>query len=82
MYGGSGFVISAAALEKLVHRKTGTYGEYTELSLSAQYADLIKGGDCGDTVLGWVLNEKGVKLLGVWPMFNPHALHSIPFGEV
>lgn len=81
-YGGSGFIISAAAMRKLVHRKTGAYGEYIQPSLSAQYEDIIRGTDCGDTVIGWALYEKGVKLSGLWPMFNAHALHSIPFDEM
>lgn len=80
-YGGSGFIISAAAMQKLVHRKTGLYNEYIEPSLSAQYGDLIRATHCGDTVIGWVLYEKGVRLSGLWPMFNPHPLHSVPFDE-
>jgi hypothetical protein len=80
-YGGSGFIISAAAMQKLVYRKTGAYGEFIQPSLSAQYEDIIRGTDCGDTVVGWALYEKGVKLSGLWPMFNAHALHSIPFDE-
>ena len=79
-YGGAGFVLSFAAIEKLVSRKIGSHGAYLQPSLSMQYEDLIKNDRCGDSVLGWALYEKGVKLMGMWPMFNPHALHSVPFG--
>ena len=81
-YGGSGYIISAAALQKLVYRETGAFREYIQPSLSAQYADLIRGTDCGDTVVGWALYQKGINLSGAFPMFNPHALHSVPFDEM
>ncbi|KAE8347585.1 hypothetical protein BDV24DRAFT_121044 [Aspergillus arachidicola] len=78
-YGGAGFVLSGGAMKKMVHRHHGSMGEYVEPSLSLQYEDIVKGDCCGDSVLGWVLYQKGVKLSGLWPMFNPHPLHSIPF---
>ncbi|GAB1216570.1 hypothetical protein ATERTT37_005786 [Aspergillus terreus] len=78
-YGGAGFVLSRAAVEKLVSRKAGPYGEYSEAPLSQRYEDIVKADCCGDSVLGWALYEKGVSLSGLWPMFNPHPLHGIPF---
>ncbi|OJJ36383.1 hypothetical protein ASPWEDRAFT_37949 [Aspergillus wentii DTO 134E9] len=80
-YGGAGFVISTAAVQKLVHRESGPYGEYTSPSLSERYEDMVRGDCCGDSVLGWALYQAGVKLTGLWPMFNPHALHGIPFDD-
>ena len=80
-YGGSGFVLSTAAMKKLVLREVGLHGEYTQPPLSQQYEDLVKADCCGDSILGWALHEKGVKLSGYWPMFNPHPLHGIPFDE-
>ncbi|RAH66352.1 family 31 glycosyltransferase [Aspergillus aculeatinus CBS 121060] len=81
-YGGSGFVLSTAAVKKLVARETGAHGEYTQPPLSEQYEDLVKADCCGDSILGWALHEKGVELSGFWPMFNPHPLHGIPFDDV
>lgn len=78
-HGGTGFVLSRAAVTKLVTRDTGAYNEYLQPSLSMQYQDKSETNCCGDSVLGWALYEKGVKLTGLWPMFNPHALHSVPF---
>jgi hypothetical protein len=81
-YGGSGFILSASAIEKLLIRKFGSYGQYEQPSLAMQFADLIRDDCCGDSVLGWVLHQKGVALSGLWPMFNAHALHGIPFNDV
>ncbi|KAA8641336.1 uncharacterized protein ATNIH1004_002004 [Aspergillus tanneri] len=78
-YGGAGFVLSAAAIDKLVARKIGSHGEYIESPLSKRYEELLKADPCGDSVLGWALHERGVQLSGLWPMFNPHPLHGIPF---
>ncbi|KAE8349587.1 hypothetical protein BDV28DRAFT_140920 [Aspergillus coremiiformis] len=78
-YGGAGFVLSGAAVKKLVSRHHGSLGQYVEPSLSLQYEQMVKDDCCGDSVLGWALYEKGIKLSGLWPMFNPHPLHGIPF---
>jgi hypothetical protein len=34
----------------------------------------VKDDCCGDSVLGFVLYEKGIELSGMWPMFNAHPL--------
>ncbi|KAE8393774.1 hypothetical protein BDV23DRAFT_148641 [Aspergillus alliaceus] len=78
-YGGAGFVLSSAAVKKLFSRHHGSHGQYVQPSLSLQYEELIKSDCCGDSVLGWVLYEKGIKLSGLWPMFNPHPFHGIPY---
>ncbi|KAE8153139.1 hypothetical protein BDV25DRAFT_127473 [Aspergillus avenaceus] len=80
-YGGAGFIMSGAAVKKLVSRHAGSHGEYSEPPLSLQHEDLVKGDCCGDSVLGWALYQKGIKLSGLWPMFNPHPLHGIPFDD-
>jgi len=78
-YGGAGFVLSRAAVTILLRRETGRHGEFIQPSLTIQDENLVKGECCGDSLLGWTLYQKGVKLSGMWPMFNPHPLHSIPF---
>ncbi|CAG8013001.1 unnamed protein product [Penicillium salamii] len=80
-YGGSGFVLSRAAVDTLVARKTGRLGEYIGPSLSEQYMQIVTDDCCGDSVLGFALYEKGITLSGMWPMFNAHPLDSIPFGN-
>lgn len=80
-YGGSGFVLSRAAVEKLTARNIGLYGEYLEPSLSERYMEVVDRDCCGDSVLGFALYQSGVPLSGLWPMFNAHPLHGIPFDE-
>ncbi|KAJ5561428.1 hypothetical protein N7535_004105 [Penicillium sp. DV-2018c] len=80
-YGGAGFVLSRAAVDRLTAREVGDNGQFVGPSLSQQYMQAVKGDCCGDSVLGFALYEKGVVLSGMWPMFNPHPLHSIPFGD-
>ncbi|KAJ5338582.1 hypothetical protein N7452_005310 [Penicillium brevicompactum] len=80
-YGGSGFVLSRAAVDTLVARKTGRLGQYIGPTLSEQYMQIVTDDCCGDSVLGFALYEKGITLSGMWPMFNAHPLDSIPFGN-
>lgn len=80
-FGGTGVVLSSAAMNKLVARDTGSYGEYTQPSLTEKYEEVVKSDPCGDSVLGWALYEAGVELSGFWPMFNPHPFNSIPFSD-
>ncbi|KAJ5950808.1 uncharacterized protein N7479_009221 [Penicillium vulpinum] len=80
-YGGSGFVLSRAAVDTLVAREIGKYGQFIGQSLSEQYMQAVTDDCCGDSVLGFVLYEKGIELSGMWPMFNAHPLDSIPFGD-
>ena len=80
-YGGSGIVLSKAAVDKLTYRKTGSQGEYLEPSLSERYMERVDRDCCGDSVLGFALYESGVTLSGLYPMFNAHPLHGIPFDE-
>lgn len=80
-YGGAGFVLSRAAVDRLVAREVGKYGEFTGQTLSEQYMQVVTDDCCGDSVLGFALYEKGIELSGMWPMFNAHPLDSIPFGD-
>lgn len=80
-YGGAGFVLSTAAVQRLVTHKAGANGVYSQPSLSHRYKELVHQDCCGDSILGWALYESGVKLSGIWPMFNPHPVHGVPFNE-
>ncbi|RYP20706.1 hypothetical protein DL765_002656 [Monosporascus sp. GIB2] len=79
--GGPGFVLSRAAMKKLLHRQSGPDGDYVETPLSHRWLELLRNDPCGDSVLGWALHTVGIDLSGYWPLFNPHPLHSIPFGN-
>lgn len=80
-YGGPGFVLSRAAMQKLLARKVGRDGDYLEPPLSHRWADILSHDCCGDSVLGWALYHAGITLKGFWPLFNPHPLHGVPFSE-
>lgn len=49
--------------------------------LVEKWATLAKEDCCGDSVLGWALWDIGIPLMGLWPMFNPHSLHGIPYSD-
>ncbi|RJE20416.1 Fringe [Aspergillus sclerotialis] len=54
-YGGTGIVVSSAAVETIVTREVGEYGEFVQPSRTERYETDVKGDCCGDSVLGWVL---------------------------
>lgn len=77
-HGGTGYVLSSAAMERLVSRTDSLNGQYLP-RLSEQFETLIKEDCCGDSVLGYALAWKGIPLTGLTPMFNPHSLHMLSF---
>ncbi|KAI1488558.1 hypothetical protein F5X96DRAFT_644916 [Biscogniauxia mediterranea] len=79
--GGPGFVLSRAAMARLLHRETGRDGDYLEPSLSHRWLELLRHDPCGDSILGWALRDVGITLSGFWPMFNPYPLRGIPFSQ-
>ncbi|CAI6089545.1 unnamed protein product [Clonostachys chloroleuca] len=74
--GGPGFVLSRGAIKALLHP---TYLD--GLSLTEKWATVTREDSCGDSILGLALLEAGIEVMGLWPMFNPHALGDIPFGD-
>lgn len=80
-YGGAGFVLSGTAAHRLVDRRTNALGVKGP-RVTDEYREDVRKDCCGDSILGWALYDKaGVELSGLWPMFNPHSLHGLPFGE-
>ncbi|KAF2218876.1 hypothetical protein BDZ85DRAFT_172961, partial [Elsinoe ampelina] len=80
--GGPGFILSRGAMKRLVkddYRKS--TGEWQGSAAMRKYWGELLGDCCGDSVLGWALHGSGVDLEGLWPMFNPHPLHGIPFAD-
>ncbi|EEP78539.1 predicted protein [Uncinocarpus reesii 1704] len=79
-YGGSGFVLSAAAMEILLQGQAGDNTDGSQL-LTSKYRKMIRGDCCGDSVLGWVAAQHRINVTGLWPMFDPAAVHDTPLGR-
>ncbi|KAF2844998.1 glycosyltransferase family 31 protein [Plenodomus tracheiphilus IPT5] len=68
-HGGSGFVLSRAALDKIMALGR-MFGENKHFPGTHFFGVDIKQQCCGDEVLAQVLKKSGVPLRGYWPMFN------------
>ena len=79
--GGPGFILSRAAMRKLIKDDYNKEGEYLGSQLSVKHWHETLVNCCGDSILGWALWEEEVKLEGLWPMFNPHPPHGVPFAD-
>lgn len=80
--GGPGFVLSRGAMQRLVDGDWNhTSEEWLKSRLTEIYWNDILEDCCGDSVLGYVLYERGIPLKGLWPLFNPHSLRDIPFSD-
>lgn len=75
-HGGSGFVLSHKALEKLAKATDTANG-----SLAASMGIDLAQECCGDEMLANVLHKLGIKLRGYWPMFNGEKPTTVGFGE-
>ena len=74
-HGGSGFVLSHAALVKFQEE-----ARNVETSEPQFGVDMTKEC-CGDEVLAQVLHRMGIDLHGYWPMFNGEKPNSVRFGN-
>ncbi|KAL9094419.1 MAG: hypothetical protein Q9165_003269 [Trypethelium subeluteriae] len=63
-YGGTGHVVSRAAMKRLLARKVGPHGEYTEPSLSARYVDDIKAEVLTWQVATMITGQRWIRSLG------------------
>ncbi|KAI8937951.1 hypothetical protein NX059_005633 [Plenodomus lindquistii] len=76
-HGGSGFVLSRAALDKIMALGR-MFGENKHFPGTHFFGVDVKKQCCGDEVLAQVLKKSGVPLRGYWPMFNgekPTTMH-------
>ncbi|KAK4505060.1 hypothetical protein PRZ48_003023 [Zasmidium cellare] len=81
--GGPGYIVSRGAMRKLVKGDWNhNTGEWLGSKLSEKYWADVLTDCCGDSILGWVLHDHGIDLKGLWPMFNPHPLHGVPFADL
>ncbi|KAJ9632988.1 hypothetical protein H2204_007378 [Knufia peltigerae] len=85
-HGGTGFVLSSAALDKLVAGGSKFVGRSKKDRSSYLPGTHLFGKDmqhecCGDEVLAGVLKESGVTLRGYWPMFNGEKPTTARFGR-
>ncbi|KAL2259527.1 hypothetical protein VTK26DRAFT_6774 [Humicola hyalothermophila] len=80
--GGPGFVLSRGAMKRLLERRAvGEAGQFVEEPLALRWGELLKRDPCGDSVLGWALWHAGVKLSGLFPLFNVYAASGLPYTE-
>ncbi|CAG8982502.1 hypothetical protein HYALB_00002282 [Hymenoscyphus albidus] len=70
-HGGSGIVLSKAAMYDIVVKNNGT---------AAQWDTKTHDRCCGDLVLGLALKEHGIELQDVWPSFSGETPKTMPFG--
>lgn len=71
-HGGTGYIISGAAMRKAV-------GGHPDIQ--KKYDSDIKPWCCGDRIIARVLLDEGIKLTKAWPMLNGEKPLTLPFGE-
>ncbi|CAO2657173.1 Nn.00g032990.m01.CDS01 [Neocucurbitaria sp. VM-36] len=79
-HGGSGFVLSRAALDKIMALGR-MFGENKHFPGTHFFGVDMKKQCCGDEVLALVLKKSGVSLRGYWPMFNGEKPLTIRFDK-
>ncbi|USP82295.1 glycosyltransferase family 31 protein [Curvularia clavata] len=77
-HGGSGFVLSRAALDKIMALGR-MFGENKHFPGTHFFGVDVRSQCCGDEVLAQVLKKSGVPLRGYWPMFNGEKPVTIRF---
>ena len=70
-HGGSGIILSGAAMSKFVEGDPG---------VAARYDEALKNEEFGDYVLMKALRDKGVEFSKRWPMLQAEKPATIPFG--
>lgn len=71
-HGGTGYVISGAAMKKAV-------GDH--MDIDKKYDKDVHGICCGDAMIARVLIDQDIKLTKAWPMFNGEKPLTFPFSK-
>lgn len=71
-HGGSGFILTRPALEKIFKDK--------ERGWASRWDEMMIEECCGDFVAGLALAQAGVELHNIWPMINGEYPDTLPFG--
>lgn len=88
-HGGSGIVLSRAAMRKLNRDRMAAETAGLDIALvdmvwkpgNHQFGLNVTDWCCGDQVLAQVLKDRGIKLRGYWPMFNGEKPATVPYGQ-
>jgi hypothetical protein len=78
-HGGSGFILSRGALDKLMARGK-MFAENHHFPGTHFFGENVAESCCGDEMLAQVLKKSGVPLRGYWPMFNGDKPPTMKFG--
>lgn len=71
-HGGTGYVISGAAMKTAVGK---------HLDIDQKYDKEVHGICCGDAMIGRVLLDEQIKLTKAWPIFNGEKPLTLPFSK-
>lgn len=71
-HGGTGYVISGAAMKKAVGN---------HMDIDKKYDKEVHGICCGDAMIGRVLLDEKIKLTKAWPIFNGEKPLTLPFSK-
>lgn len=72
-HGGSGYLVSQAAMHSMFHDKEGVANKYDEP---------VQHTCCGDAMWAHALKEEtGIDVFNAWPVINGEKPHTIPYAE-